>query len=334
MKFFFLAASGAMLSLSVIAQEQPASRAITTDEYEKAKTFSVKDLDKDTYVKFENTYVLDRYESRKPYFITGDDGMKKRVDMYKLILKDGMQELGTMIYYTNEKGKLYKVCLPGFKADSKIWEKYFTDIHAIDKEEPNFVLKLSYILSKEFGFQLYKASTGGKDISKEAGTYGTDICFPGNMKVSMADGSTKMLSKIQAGEKVITVDAVTHTAKETIVKELSVHEAKNYALTNILLLSATEKRSATGTDVQLRTKELSVTPNHPLLTTTGEKHAGEVKEGDKVLCKDAQGTAYKEYTVFYVNEKAGGLQKVYNIVAESGDTFIMNDVMVMQKGKN
>jgi len=59
----------------------PAARALTMEEYTKAKTFKVKDLDNDTYVKFDNTYVLDRYEMRKPYFITGDDGLKKRIDL-------------------------------------------------------------------------------------------------------------------------------------------------------------------------------------------------------------------------------------------------------------
>jgi hypothetical protein len=48
-------------------------RPLTLDEYKKAKTYTIADLDKDTYVKFDNAYVLDRYESRKPYFITGSD---------------------------------------------------------------------------------------------------------------------------------------------------------------------------------------------------------------------------------------------------------------------
>src|ERR1700761_6526283 len=158
----------------VHAQDTTASRALTMAEYEKAKTFSVGDPDKDTYVKFENTYILDHNGFGKPYFITGDDGKKKRIDLYKLILKDGRVELGTMIYYTTESGKRYTACMPGYKADPKVWGKYFEDIHAIDKEEPFYVLKLSYVLSKELGFQLYRAGTGGAGtaVSREAGTYG------------------------------------------------------------------------------------------------------------------------------------------------------------------
>ncbi|RYG30915.1 MAG: hypothetical protein EOO01_36100, partial [Chitinophagaceae bacterium] len=67
-----------------IAQTAPVLKGMTPEQYEKVKSFTVKDLDNDTYVKIENTYVLDRYEARKPYFITGDDGLKKRIDLYKL----------------------------------------------------------------------------------------------------------------------------------------------------------------------------------------------------------------------------------------------------------
>src|ERR1700748_2669582 len=156
MKNIFLTAAllGAGM-IAVRAQDTAASRALTMPEYEKAKTFSVGDLDKDTYVKFENAYILDHSGFGKPYFITGDDGKKKRIDLYKLILKDGRVELGTIIYYTTENGKRYTACLPGYKADAKVWEKYFEDIHAIDKQEQFFVLKLSYVLSKELGYQLY-----------------------------------------------------------------------------------------------------------------------------------------------------------------------------------
>ena len=104
-------------------QSTGSSRPLTLAEYQKAKTFAVKDLDNETYVKFENAYILDRYEARKPYFITGDDGLKKRMDLYKLISKEGMQELGVVIFYTNEKGKQYQALLPNLTTDGNVWEQ-------------------------------------------------------------------------------------------------------------------------------------------------------------------------------------------------------------------
>jgi hypothetical protein len=303
------------------AQDTTALRALTLAEYEKAKTFSVGDLDKDTYVKFENTYILDHNGFGKPYFITGDDGKKKRIDLYKLILRDGRIELGTVIYYTTETGKRYTACMPGYRADAAVWNKYFEDIHAIDKEEEHFVLKLSYVLSKELGFQLYRAAQPGSGtaVNREAGTYGNDICFPGEMRVSLADGGSKALRAVRAGDAVVTVDPVTKRSQTVVVKELTVHAAKNYAITRLMLLSAIE---GSFRNVRLSTRVLEATPNHPM---PGGMTVGALKIGDRILC--VNGT----YTVWDKTETAGGVQPVYNIVADGGNTLIMNGVMVMQK---
>jgi len=290
-------------------------------EYEKAKGFSVSDPDKDTYVKFENAYILDHSGFGKPYFITGDDGKKKRIDLYKLILKDGRVELGTVIYYTTESGKRYTACLPGYKADGKVWEKYFEDIHAIDKQEQFFVLKLSYVLSKELGYQLYRSATGanGTVVNREAGTYGNDICFPGDMEVAMANGVRKPLSEVKAGDAVVTVDSATHREKVIVVKQLTVHAAKNYAITRLLLVAARELGER---DVALSSRILEATPNHPMV---GGRTVGQLKIGDSVLCDDGV------FTVWDKTEGAGGMQRVYNIVADGGNTLLLNGVMVRQK---
>jgi len=77
-----------LAALTSVRAQDSTGRALTMAEYDKAKTFTVGDPDKDTYIKFENAYILDKGGFGKPYFITGDDGMKKRVDLYKLILKE------------------------------------------------------------------------------------------------------------------------------------------------------------------------------------------------------------------------------------------------------
>lgn len=309
------------------------AKGITLEQYEKAKAFLIKDLDNDTYVKFDNnTYVLDRYESKKPYFITGDDSLKKRIDLYTLIAKADGKELGTLIYYTNEIGKRYTTCLPNLFAERAVWEKYFEDIHAIDKEEKNYVLKLSYVLSKEYSYQVYKSSLKGKEIDRsEAGTYGNDICFPGDETIAMANGQTKLLKEIQPGDKIITVDPGSHQSTIVTVKKLVAHEAKNYAITHVLLIAAKEQVTKTGYTIHLRSRELEATPNHPMLTKGGHKKMGSLKEGEEVLCLNEITGDYEAFTVFNKVEKANGLQPVYNIEATGGRTFIVNGVLVMQK---
>jgi hypothetical protein len=306
-------------------------RPLTMDEYKKAQTFTIANLDNDTYVKFENAYVLDRYESRKPYFITGSDGLKKRIDLYKLVAKEGMQEIGLMVFYTNEKGKLYKALVPDFTADAKVWEQYFLDIDNINKVEQNFILKLSYVLSKEVSFQQYKVLNGGKDLKEEAATYGNDICFPGEELVTMANGDKKMLKAVKSGDEVISVDPATKKNMVVKVKELTTHEAKNYAITQLVLVSAQTENTTEGKEVKLNSKVLQATPNHPMLTKQGNIKIGEVATGQEVLCLNEQTGKYEAFTVLQKTEYAGGVQKVYNIVADGGSTLLMNGVMVMQK---
>ncbi|MEO3403455.1 Hint domain-containing protein [Mucilaginibacter sp. CAU 1740] len=306
-------------------------RPLTMDEYKKAQTFTIASLDNDTYVKFENAYVLDRYESRKPYFITGSDGLKKRIDLYKLVAKEGMQEIGLMVFYTNEKGKLYKALVPDFTADAKVWEQYFQDIDNINKVEQNFILKLSYVLSKELSFQQYKVLNGGKDLKEEAATYGNDICFPGDEMVTMANGDKKMLKTVKSGDEVISVDPATKKNMVVKVKELTTHDAKNYAITQLVLVSAQTKTTIEGQFVNLNSKVLKATPNHPMLTKQGNVKIGEVTIGQEVLCLNEQTGKYEAFTVLRKTEHAEGTQKVYNIVADGGSTLLMNGVMVMQK---
>jgi hypothetical protein len=320
-----------LLSTNILLAQAP--KGITIDEYQKAKTFIIKDLDNETYAKFDsNHFIAERYEDRKPYFITGDDGMKKRIDLYSLSKKADGQQVGTLIYYTTEKGKLYTACLPNGFADAKVWDAYFTDIHAIDKVEQFFVLKLSYVLSKEFSYQQYKSSLKGKEPNRaEAGTYGNDICFPGDDLVAMADGSSKILKDIEAGDKIVTIDPATKNPTTTTVTKLVSHSAKNYAITTLTLIGATS--GVDLHDIHFSVQQVQATPNHPITTKTGTKKLGEVLEGEQVLCQNKQTGKYQTFTVCDKLEKAGGVQPVYNMETTGGSTFLMNGVMVMQKGQ-
>lgn len=330
MNKLLLAVSLLVAATGLLAQNTVNPRPITLEEYQKAKTFVINDLDKDTYVKFESAYVLDRYEARKPYFITGDDGQRKRIDLYQLIARQDMQQLGLVIFYTSEKNKRYQAVMPNFTADGKVWEQFFEDIHAIDKEEKNFVLKLSYVLSKEFAFQQFKAINGGKVLDEHA-TYGNDICFPGDQLVTIAGGVEKHIRDIKAGDEVITLDEVTHQPVAVKVRELVTHEEKNYAITRLVLIAATERDNMNGKEVHLTNRVLEATPNHPVTTGSGIRKAGEVSEGEQIFCLNESTGAYEPFTLLFKTEQAQGSQRVYNIIAEEGSTFLVNGVVVRQK---
>lgn len=318
------------LLLESVAAQDTTMRPLTMAEYNKAKTFTVKDLDKDTYVKFENTYVLDRYEMRKPYFVTGDDGLKKRIDIYQLLYKGFSKPLGTVIFYTTENGKLYTAVQPNFAADEKVWAQYFEDIHAIDKEEKAFVLKLSYILSKEMSFQLHKAANGGKAPAEDDKTYGSNICFPGDQLVAMANGTRKPLSQVQKGDEVLVLNSENKIITTEVTARVE-HAAENYAVTELLLLHAAENKKANGVEIHLKTKTLIATPNHPVASSGVRKTMRDINIGDKLLCLDEATGAYTTYSVWNSTEKSGGKQKVYNLELATGNTMLINNVLVLQK---
>ena len=314
--------------LTLFAQEDV--RPITMEEYELAKTFEIDDLDNDTYVKFDNTYILDRYELRRPIYITGDDGLRKRVDIYKLVAREGLAELGVMVFYTTETGTVYKALVPNFTAPGDVWEMYFEDIHAIDDIEPNFVLKLSYVLSREFAFQMLKNVNNGELIEEDA-TYGSDICFPGDQLVSLADGTSKFLRNIEMGDKVLTVNPITKAKKAVEVNKLVSHAPENYALTVLTLLHEERKESDDFVELNISSKELKATPNHPMLTSHGEKEMGEIQAGEEILSWNEITKSFDSYVVYSSKEITEGIQPVYSIEATEGTTLMMNGVMVKQK---
>ncbi len=317
-----------VISLSLNAQTKE-MRGITMEEYTNAKKYNIEDLDNDNYAKFgNNQYIVERYEDKKPFFITGDDGKRKRIDLYSLTKKGEDISLGLIIYYTTETGKRYIACLPNFFSEGKVWEQYFEDIHGIDKIEQNFVLKLSYILSRELSYSQYKATLKGEEDSRaEAGTYGNDICFPGSDLVAMADGSQKFLKDIQAGDQILTIDQEAGTSKVVTVTKLIEHTPENYAITTLTLFNAITKEDG----IHISALAISATPNHPMSTSMGLKNITAIERGEKIICQNPATGKLETFEVWNKTEKAGGVQAVYNMETTGGDTFIMNGVMVKQK---
>ena len=165
----------------------------------------------------------------------------------------------------------------------------------------------------------------------ENATYGSNICFPGDQWVHMANGSRKKLAQVQAGDVILTMDAHTKHTYTVQVKRVVAHQPKNYAVTELLLVNDCKSISKEGIYITLDAKMVTATPNHPIKTTGHRKNIGEVVIGDKLLCLDITTGTYKTYKVFNKTEKAGGWQKVYSIDLTSGNALLINDVMLLQK---
>lgn len=178
------------LSPIVFGQDAKESRGITVEEYAKAKTFTLKNLDEDTYVKFENNYILDRYQMKPPYIFKYSDGIERRIYLYKMLDNKTKQELAMLaIYYTPGNGKAINLCIPNAAAPKEVWVKYIDDLKEYGAKENGLLSAYSYVLSKEMSSLLNSGS--GQPVNTAGSKTDYDVCFPKDALVTLANGSEK-----------------------------------------------------------------------------------------------------------------------------------------------
>lgn len=305
-------------------------KGMSKEAYEIAKTAVVEDLDSDTYVKIgSGDYVLDRYEMKPPYFITGDSGIKKRIDIYKLIERADMGELGLVVFFTDTEAKeTFNLVIPSMVSKGEVWNMYFDDIHQHDREEGDVALKMSYILSKEVAYLMQKSS--GVDMSAmDQDNDDYDFCFSPDALVSMADGTEKPISQIVPGDVVLTLSEAKVQAVK--VEAIDIHRKKNISLAKAILFPVEAiTASASSQNINAEAVELIATANHPVLTLDGAKALGELQAGDILLRYDAQSGEGQTYRVHFVAPAYDSVEEVYNLEVE-GDSYLVNQVLVLEK---
>lgn len=319
-----------IFTLHTTFAQDDALRGMTQEEYALAKTVQVDDLDNDTYVKIgEGDYVLDRYDMKPPYFITGDSGIKKRIDVYKMLDRESMGELGLVVYFTNtEAEETFNLVIPNMASKGDVWNMYFDDIHQYDREEGDVALKMSYVLSKEVAYLMQKSS--GVDMSAmDQDNSDYDFCFAADALVTMADGSEKMISEIEIGDIVLTLDQ--GISKPVKVEGIDTHQKAEISLAKAVLFPLENiTASLAGADLNITATELVATANHPVLTADGKKALGELQTGDVLLKYDAHSGQSVKYKVHFVAPIYDTVSKVYNLDVD-GDSYLINQVLVLEK---
>ena len=312
------------------AQDNGDVRGMTPEEYTMALEVTVEDLDHDTYIKLaDGQYVLDRYDMKPPYFITGDSGVKKRIDLYKLMDRETMSELGLIAFFTNtESGETFNLVMPNVATKGEVWNMYFDDIHQHDREEKDVALKMSYILSKEVAYLMQKSS--GVDMSAmESSDADYDFCFPAQARVTLQDGSQKKIADITAGEAVVTY--LEGKRVITTVTSVSIHKKNNIQLSKVILLpvetltAAVQDESYTSSIV-----ELIATANHPVMTENGKKTIRALKAGDILYRHHPMTNVLEKYSVGFTTHAYDSTQEVYNLTTEAG-SYLVNEILVLGK---
>ncbi len=326
---FFFATS--ILGNQVRGQDTAQPRGMTAEEYKIARAITVEDPDHDTYIKLEDgKYVLDRYEMKPPYFITGESGVKKRIDLYKLVDRASMAELGLVAFFTNvDAATTFNLVIPNMATSGEVWNLYFDDIHQHDREEKDVALKMSYILSKEVAYLMQKSS--GVDMSAmDAAGSDYDFCFPSTALVTLADGSMKKIADITAGDALITYE--NNEMITTKVVAVSIHQKAAIKLSKVILLAEATLTAAVNADESYvaSVAELVATGNHPVMTEAGRKTIATLKLGDVLYRHHPMTNALEKYKVAFTTHDFDTTSTVYNLTTEAG-SYLVEGVMVLGK---
>jgi hypothetical protein len=315
------------------AGAQEKARGLTLDEYKKAKTFAVNDLDNDTYLKFENAYVLDRYEMRPPYVFKYSDGIERRIYLYRLLDNKTKASLGmTAVYFTPGDGKKIHVCIPNPQAEKAVWAQYIDDLKEYAGAEKGFGSAFAYVTSRELAAL---AGGGAGATAASAGKTDFDVCFPAFARVTLADGTEKAIADVRPGDRVASYNPATGTRQTAVVQGVQVHDRQLYLVQSVVLtttdLFASREGHRMGTQVVLQ-----ATPNHPVWTSTGAVPLGQLTTGATVQCLAAGADAFTTFRVTAANRDVNATtgsfytDKVYNLVTDKPQ-YVVNGTVVMGK---
>ena len=337
---FFVARLCTLLLLGFVpvvfnsADAQEKSRGLTLDEYKKAKTVVVNDLENDTYVKFENVFVLDRYEMRPPYVFKYSDGIERRIYLYRLLDNKTKASLGmTAIYFTPGDGKKINVCIPNPQAEKAVWAQYIDDLKEYTAAEKGFGSTFAFVTSRE----LSTVASGGGAGATAASTSKTDfdVCFPAFARVTLADGTEKAIAAVRPGDQVASYNPTTGTLQTAVVRSMQVHNRQPYLVQSVIMtttdLFASREGHQVGTQLVLQ-----ATPNHPVWTLTGAVPLEQLQAGAIVQCLTPGADAFTAFRVMPakqdLNAATGSFytDKVYNLVTDKPN-YVVNGTVVMEK---
>ena len=317
--------SGAAPSLYGQAASE-AERGITLEEYGKVKTFTFKNLDEDTYVKFENNYILDRYQMKPPYVFKYSDGIERRFYLYKLMDNKTKKELGMVaVYYLPATKKAINLCIPNATAAKEVWARYIDDLKELGAKESGLLSTYSYVLSKEMS----ALSGGGAAQAVSTTSTDYDVCFPANALVMLPDGQEKPIYSIQAGDQIAAFDQASGKLMATTVTEVESHEDHMYALTSVELFK--EELTASIFMGSLAVNyTVEATANHPVMTDKGRKTMSELTTGDNLYVYDSIHGTVTLLKVAKVTHNIRKAPKVYNLVTTKKN-YLVNRTVVLDK---
>ncbi|GAB3175857.1 hypothetical protein [Telluribacter humicola] len=153
-------------------------------------------------------------------------------------------------------------------------------------------------------------------------------CFPEHVSVKMADGSTKSISTVQAGDTVIAYANKQITT--TLVRQVDKLENMGTALTQLYLRPVDELTASRNSWPLVPALLLEATPCHPVQTATGRKRVEELIKGDVLYCYEPATGAVSAWKVGLIQANAGKLDTGYTLITDTG-SYLVENVVVLDK---
>ncbi|WP_020528194.1 Hint domain-containing protein [Flexithrix dorotheae] len=327
-KYWTTAAIFFLFPMLIQAQDEGTTKGMTEEDFKTIKTLKIKNLEKDTYVKFDEGYVLDRYELKKPYAFNFADGKERKVYLYNVYETEEMNTIGFLAIYSNaDDGKTYNICIPGVGADKACWGLFIDELKYRGEEEAGLLPTVAFAFSKELSNLLY-AMENGMEAAEVSAEEEYEYCFPETALVTMADGSQKTIDKVNIGEEVLMLDRKLKEVTTTKITGIDIHQRVEIQIGTLYFLP---HHLMSSSSVHLsEIFELRATLNHPVITTDGIKPLGKIKSGDEIFYWSQNDQKLMKYQVFHILKNGQKVTKVYNLKTEGGG-FIADGVGVKVK---
>lgn len=323
--FFFLAAAllTSFFAQRVMAQATTAGT-LTAEQATALKALKINNLEKDTYVK-SGGFILERYEDRPAYVFNYSDGITRKIYLYKVYSAADTKDLGLLAIYQNGKtSELKSFVVPGAAADRKAWDAYLDDMKYVGEKEPGLMPALTFVLSREMANIM--AGSAGK--SEEGGAKKKEeynFCFGPQALVTLADGTSKAIADVQAGDEVLSYEATNQTVVTARVIALNTHLVADEAILVGIWTVPTNELTASTTLMPTPANLLEATANHPVLTVTGRKALGDVAVGALVY-RCESGVTYPARVVR--TGSTGRAATVYSLTTEKGNYVVAGTVVL------
>lgn len=308
-----------LVSFASFSQEEAEKGGITSADFDAVKKLTIKNPDKDTYVK-QGNFILDN--ENPPYVFKFSDGIERRIYLYKILEATKMKDVGSLAIFTTPKdGKRIALCIPNPLAEKEVWGKYIDDLKDGEKAVMGFSSCIAFVLAKEFSGVALAA--GDKKEDKY------EYCFPADAKVKMADGTEKDIALVKTGDEVLSFNSLSEKSEMTKVEQVQIHSGKQFELVQITLTDPANALTA-SVNSTFSSISLEATANHPVMTAKGQSKMGNLSVGDEVIVFNPENQTFSAYKVFTTKINARKVGKVYNLHTDK-DNYLINSVVVLEK---